>query len=267
MQQRSIWKTRFIAIGAGVAISFGLAGCDNDEFADAPTVSASDSDQGESGQDYHAQEPGQGEAPGSPGPVQGQERPEGHPTFEQGEGGQQGGQPGGSGEMALEAPAPEVDRPEPDQYGEYGPITWDAPESWQPLPPENPMRFAQYNVPDADGDRIGEVTVFFFGPGGGGGVTDNLDRWASQLVDGDEPERDEIEVDGMTVHTLDASGTYQTDMAMGAADGPIEDQRLLGAIADTHEGLFFFRFLGDHDGVSERVDEFDAFVESFQEGG
>ena len=190
--------------------------------------------------------------PSSAGPlqdVQGRERPEGHPTMD--------------GQGDVEMAAPSVDRPGVEDVGQSGPIQWEAPDHWHARTPSNEMRYAEYAI-ESDGGEA-ELTVFFFGPGGGGGVEQNLERWSAQFSGEDEARRSEMEVEGMTVHTLDVSGTYESDMAMGAASGPQEDQRLLGAIAEAEAGLFFFRLLGDASVVGEEEEGFGAFVESMRD--
>ena len=165
----------------------------------------------------------------------------------------------------MDVPAPAVERPGPDEYGQSGPIRWEAPSQWDARPPSNDMRFAEYAVDSSEGSA--ELVVFYFGPEGAGGVDANLERWASQLQGGPEAIREERDVEGMTVHTVDASGTYHTDMPMGGGGEPQDDQRLLGAIAEASEGLFFFRFLGDENVVTDQEEAFEAFVGSLQDGG
>ena len=256
---RKLGMTAAIAlIAAGL-----MTGCDRDEFGDAPTVQAPSSEGGGSG--GYGDQPGsaaqQEGGSGSAGPVQpGTERPPNHPTL-QGDGAGQGGG------AEMDVAKPQVDRPEPSQYGRQGAILWQAPDHWQPQPPSNQMRFAEYEVPGS-AEHSAELTVFFFGPGpnGGGGVDANLDRWAGQFGDSAEATRGTREVAGMAVHTLDVSGTYDSGMGMGTDQQAQDDQRLLGAIAETSTGLFFFRLLGDRELVTQESDGFDEFVASFEDG-
>ena len=236
-----------------VALLALITACEADEFDDAPTATASSSEQGsQSYGDEGSQQPS-----GSAGPIEGSDRPPGHPTLEGDEAGAQGGAQGGAQDG--------MERPPIEEYGESGPIRWKAPAGWQAREPANDMRFAEYTVEADEGSA--ELSVFYFGPEGAGGVDANLERWASQLHGGDEPVRDERDVGGMTVHTVDASGTYHTDMPMGGGSEPEEDQRLLGAIAEATVGLFFFRFVGDEAVVAEQQAAFDEFVESLEDGG
>lgn len=125
------------------------------------------------------------------------------------------------------------------------------------------MRYAEYVV--GHGENLSaELTIFYFGEDMGGAVEGNLKRWESQLRDGPAPQRDQIEVQGMTVHLFDGAGTYEADLP-GLSDGPQEDQRLLGAIAESSRGLFFFRLLGDRELIDEQEEPFRAFLESLRE--
>lgn len=265
-------NTRRPVIGLATALLLigGVIGCDSDEFDDAQYVQASDD--GESGAEPTADRAGSGAAPeqqpaqegramDSPGPVQGSERPDDHPTLQD-----QGGSPDGA-RGTGDAPAPRVDRPAPDQYGEQGPVRWAAPSEWQPRRPANDMRYAEYEIPAAGGGEPAELTVFYFGERGGGGVDDNLQRWAGEFSDGSEPVRDQLEVDGMAVHTLRVDGTRQASMPMAGGGEPREAQKLLGAVAETSEGLFFFRLVGDRETVAPQSEAFDEFVRSFRDQG
>lgn len=228
-----------------VALGWATVGCDSDEFENAPRAQASASSAAQ-GQAAEGRQ-------GGVGPVSGMELPDGHPPI--GENGQAGS------ESAV--PTPNVPRATPDQYGSVGPIRWEAPANWTARPPANEMRFAEYYVSGPSGVEPAELTVFYFGPGGGGGVEDNLDRWASQLQNGPDAVFGEEEINGVKIHTLDASGDYDAGMAMGGGE-PKESQRLLGAIAETSQGLFFFRMLGPKQVVDGEEGAFQQFLQSFQ---
>ena len=253
--KKKMWLFAVVALLLG-----GLSlGCDDDGFDDAPAAhaSAAGGDKGEGGS-YRggAVQQGGSESAGAIPP--GVERPPNHPTLAG-----DSAQPNGDGSMGM--PTPQVERPEMADYGQEGPIRWDAPEDWEPKAPSNDMRFAEYTVSGSEEAESAELTVFFFGPGGGGGVDANLERWAGQFGDDAEPTRQTREVAGMKIHTLDVAGTYDAGMGMGAEQPAREDQRLLGAIAETSAGLFFFRLLGSRDLVTEQAGDFDAFVGSLHE--
>ncbi len=241
MRGKSFSKTIVLAAAAA---SLAVWGCDGDEFSDAPAAQAG------------ASQSSQGSDRGGLGPVEGSELPPGHPPLapDQQRGQQQAPPPQGTPQ------ANPVERIPPAEYGQRGPILWDSPDHWEPREPQGTMRFAEYGVRDG-----AELTIFYFGPDSGGAAEGNLQRWESQLTGGPAPAKSVTEIDGMTVHRFDGQGTYHADLP-GVSDGPVEDQRMLGAIVETSQGLFFFRLLGDRQVVDDEVEGFDSFVKSFRDG-
>lgn len=127
-----------------------------------------------------------------------------------------------------------------------GGIRWTAPGAWK-VQPERPMRAATYTVPAAGGDtEASEFAVFYFGPGQGGGTQANLDRWQAQFSEKTGAAKTaEMKVEGMTVTTIEVSGTYQL------SPNPMSQQRvakpgyrLLGAVVEAPQGAVFFKFTG-----------------------
>src|SRR3990172_5854393 len=64
--------------------------------------------------------------------------------------------------------------------GAAGGIRWTVPSRWT-QGPASAMRVATYEVPASKGAGPGECPVFFFGPGQGGSVEANVERWARQF--------------------------------------------------------------------------------------
>jgi hypothetical protein len=130
-----------------------------------------------------------------------------------------------------------------------GPLRWKVPDGWEQVPPASSMRIAQYRVPGPGGD--GEMAVFYFGQGQGGDPTSNAVRWARQFVQPDGRPSEEVmtmtEVDGtaMRVRLVEVTGTYDGGMTM--TDAPAEKldgHMLLGTIAETPQGPWFFKLTG-----------------------
>jgi len=153
----------------------------------------------------------------------------------------------------------------PGQYGKTGPLLWTAPANWQATKPASQMRLAEYVVQTEKGEPP-TLTIFHFGPAGGGGVEANVSRWLGQFGDAAKrAKRGEKTVNGMKVHTVDASGTYNPGMA-GGNQPPKANQRLLGAIVESEAGLFFFKLVGPKAGVDAIESDWNTFVSSFQKG-
>ena len=131
------------------------------------------------------------------------------------------------------------------QAGTSGNIAFDLPAGWTSQPPTSNMRMAQATIPGSGGN--GELVVFYFGPGGGGGVEANIERWIGQMEmpPGTHPQPQTFETDnGFKVTWIDVPGTLKPSM-MGS--GPTTDQpnsRLLGGIVEGPGGPWFFKATG-----------------------
>src|SRR5262245_4236127 len=65
-------------------------------------------------------------------------------------------------------------------------FTFKRPASWEWVETTSAMRKAQLKVNDADKKNSAEVVFFHFGPGNGGGVQPNVERWFGQFEGGRE---------------------------------------------------------------------------------
>ena len=141
-------------------------------------------------------------------------------------------------------------------------VKWTAPASWKALEARM-MRVATYEIPAAGGAEAGECGVFYFGQGQGGGVEENLSRWAGQFEQAPAPKKGEKTVHGLKVHTIEVSGTYT------AAGGPMMKSqakkpgyRLLGAIVEGPQGNVFFKCVGPAATIAKAQADFDALIGS-----
>ena len=143
-------------------------------------------------------------------------------------------------------------------------VKWKPAAAWK-TSPARPMRAATYAAPAAAGDKeAGEVAVFYFGPGQGGGVQANIDRWIGQFTTKTgAPKTSKSTVAGMAVTSIDVSGTY------GAAAGPMSPEkidkpgfRMLGAIVEAPQGAVFFKFTGPAKTVSAHEAAFQAMIKA-----
>ena len=86
-------------------------------------------------------------------------------------------------------------------------IQWTVPPRWT-AGAGSAMRVATYAVPAAKGAEAGECAVFFFGTGQGGGVDDNVARWAKQFEGAPAPKTTTATVGGMRVTRAEVAGAY-----------------------------------------------------------
>lgn len=129
-----------------------------------------------------------------------------------------------------------------------GGVQWTAPSGWK-SEGSRPMRAATYRIPPAAGDpEAGECAVFYFGPGQGGSVEDNLKRWIGQFQQPDgKPSHSVAQtrkqtVNALSVTTIDLSGTYEGGGGpMAASKVSKPGFRLLGAIVEGPQGAVFFK--------------------------
>ena len=149
-------------------------------------------------------------------------------------------------------------------------IKWTAPPGWK-SEAQRPMRLATYTVPAAPGDKDpGECGVYYFGPGQGGSVEANMDRWIGQFLQpGGKPSKDVAKrgqrtIHGLKVTTVDVSGAYTGMGGPMAAPGapPKPNYRLLGAIVEGSQGSIFFKFTGPDKTVAQNQPSFEKMLVS-----
>ena len=149
-------------------------------------------------------------------------------------------------------------------------VTWVDPPGLRRVPPKSPMRQAAFEVPHAKEDKEdGDLAVFYFGPGQGGSIDANVDRWVKQFsgVAADDVKRADREANGLRQHTVEIQrGTFNAgQMGMGSA-GPKSDYALLGAIVEAPSGAYFFKMTGPARTVAAAHSAFYALLDSVKAG-
>lgn len=140
-------------------------------------------------------------------------------------------------------------------------LAWTSAPRWHKQP-DRPMRLATYSIPKAGGDsEDAECALFYFGPGQGGGVDDNIERWIGEFEDATPALRSAAEVGGMSVARVEVSGTYlaHTGSTMGSA-GKKPEWKLVGAIVEGPGGRVFCRLTGPTKTVNRARQEFDGMI-------
>ncbi|HYQ04108.1 MAG TPA: hypothetical protein VER96_35790 [Polyangiaceae bacterium] len=160
-------------------------------------------------------------------------------------------EPPGAGSSAPtpQSPGPVAQKAAADSASPPVDVTWVDPPGLRRVPPKSAMRKASYEVPRANGDgEDGELAVFYFGPGQGGSIDANVDRWVKQFSDisPNDVKRADREANGLRQHTVEIErGTFDAgQMAMGGNKGPRKDYALEGAIVETPGGAYFFKMTG-----------------------
>ena len=153
-----------------------------------------------------------------------------------------------------------------------GELRYKVPEGWTVEKPTSEMRFAQYKLPKAAGDREDALLiVYYFGKGQGGTPEANIERWINQVkqpdgsASNDKAKIAKQNVNGLPVTTLDLLGNYSGGMS---ADSAPQDSksiyRLRGAIIETPKGSYFAKLTGPEKTVAHWDRAFNDYIHSFE---
>ena len=141
-----------------------------------------------------------------------------------------------------------------------GSIDFDLPADWQSQPPSSNMRITQAVIPGPGGP--GDLAVFYFGPGSGGTVDANIDRWIGQMETQDKPKPETFETKGYKVTWVDVHGTLKAS-SMGTGPSSAQaDARLFGAVVEGPGGPWFFKATGPNATMTPARDAFVAMLKS-----
>jgi hypothetical protein len=160
--------------------------------------------------------------------------------------------------------------PQASASSSQGDLRLKSPDGWISERPSSSMRVSQYQLPAAPGDaEAASLVVYYFGPGQGGSVDANLERWIGQIQtpDGrsskDKAKTESTTVNGMKVTLLDVAGTYAGgDMGGGGATQSKPNYRMRAAVIETPKGAYFIKLVGPEKTVSRWDQAFREFVNS-----
>jgi hypothetical protein len=126
-------------------------------------------------------------------------------------------------------------------------IVWTDAKGFERLPSASAMRVASYRFAAVAGDKEpAELAVFYFGPGMGGSVESNIDRWVGQFsgVTSGDVKRSEQSAHGLRQHVVEIDdGTYQSGMP-GGPKAAKEHYGFIGVVVEAPEGNHFFKLTG-----------------------
>jgi len=157
--------------------------------------------------------------------------------------------------------APHGDMPGPTAAGTL--LTYDLPTGWKEVPP-TPLRSLNFVVPGKAGVVECYVTVL---PGGGGGVTANLNRWRKQMAlapvtDADVAALPRVKVLGVDAPYVEMDGTFT-----GAGGAAPEPGYTMAAAAMERAGTaYFVKMVGPSAAVRSHLGTFRAFCASLRDG-
>lgn len=176
-----------------------------------------------------------------------------------------------AGDKAAGYAAMEVDPADyefSDQAVSLAGIVFAPPADWTDAGPSG-MRKASYYMAPVEGETdSAEVTVFYFGPSGGGAVQANLDRWVSQMVQpegtdpGEAAEQYLMEIEGMPVHIVTATGAYTGSMGASMSSGTKDNYLMVGVVVEAPEGNVFFKLTGPEATAEQMTLPFMAMIKN-----
>ena len=142
-----------------------------------------------------------------------------------------------------------------------------APASWKELPARG-MRFAQFRLPRAEGDKADADLIVFKGLGGS--AKQNVERWMAQFQAPEGKKLSskvtEMKVGGQPATYLDISGTY-LDRPPFAPDGKTTkrpDYRMLAIQLNLPKNVYHIKLIGPAKTVAKHKKEFDAWLGAFK---
>lgn len=148
-----------------------------------------------------------------------------------------------------------------------GGISAIMPQGWQNIAPSSSMRVAEFHLSgQRAGTEEGVLAIFHLG----GSVEANIARWYGQMAQPDggssaeRARRWEKQVGGLPVTLVDLKGTYSGMGAMGRATEPSTDFRMLAAVVEAPQGLFFLKLVGPAATLALWEQSFENFIDSIE---
>lgn len=137
------------------------------------------------------------------------------------------------------------------------------PAGWTSKTPSSSMRLAEFVAPSSAGNA--EMVVYYFGPGQGGDIEANVERWRGQFSNADgTPVFERVTSDSTGLAKLsivEFRGTYARGMGTGSsAEDARRDNTLLAIIAETPRGTLYFQLFGVHKAVDAVRDAYLGLV-------
>lgn len=145
-------------------------------------------------------------------------------------------------------------------------------EDWENVKTANPIRVAEYKINGSAGPA--EMAVFYFGQNQGGGMEDNIRRWAGQFTNPADPNAGaqvaRIERDNLRIALVKSEGTYNPGSMgpMAPAPEPKDNYALFGLVVEGGpEGSLFIRITGPKETMAENDEDFSTMAQSVRISG
>lgn len=149
-----------------------------------------------------------------------------------------------------------------------------APASWKALKPGSTMQVLSFTIPKVEGDKYdGQLTVYFFGAGGGGGTKANIERWkgmikpAEGVKDEDAFKTTEMKVGNVAVTVFEGNGSYKHKNRPFDPNEQGEvrsNYRLVGVVFESPNGPYFMRMVGPAKTLEANRKGFESWLKNFK---
>ncbi len=142
-----------------------------------------------------------------------------------------------------------------------------TPADWKEGEASSQFRFKQFTLPKAGDDKAdAELIIFFFGPGGGGGVDANVKRWQG-MFENAKSDKQELKIGEVKATYVDLAGTYllkKRPADPNERPTPMAGYRMLAVVFESPKGPYFFRLVGPEKTVTHHKKGFDEWLKSFK---
>ena len=142
------------------------------------------------------------------------------------------------------------------------------PAAWNRLAPRSSMRMLEAEIPGSAGP--GEISAYYFGPGGGGGPAANVERWKSQVAldpGAPEPTVQSRESGGVRRTWIELEGTVKASTIGSFPATDLHDGALFGAVIEAPGGPWYLRAVGPGATMREQRQAFLTMLDSARPEG
>jgi hypothetical protein len=143
-----------------------------------------------------------------------------------------------------------------------------APDHWKAGKPTSEMQRAVLTIPKVEGDpENATLTIYFFGPGGGGGVDANIKRWKEMFKApaGEKAKVENIKAGDVEITMVDVQGTHlfkARPIDTKVTEKP--DFRMVGVVFASKNGPYYMRFVGPAKTMEKNMDAFREWLKNFK---
>jgi hypothetical protein len=155
-----------------------------------------------------------------------------------------------------------------------GALQFNLPDRWINVPGETSARVGQWSVAPLRGQAGdgGQVVCFYFGPGVGGTVKENIDDWIGSIFNAEgHPAAAEVkhrQTRGVNISQVVVFGTYNQAVPIPGIP-PISkpDYGLIGTVLENPQGNVYWRFTGPESLITANLPLFNRMIDSVKPVG